>query len=338
MAAILPALSNLLQGRFPRRILYGHSQGGYAAIKFSRALGATTVLAFSPQYSIDRRLIADERVNKYYTGQRHAGMWPEPRDTAGSIFLFYDPYDAADTAHANRIGEALPVLPVKISPSSATPAIAASATRIVSRACWPRPATVTPPECAASSPRERAVRVERSVLMALRLADKRPRTAAAILQKHWRRLENRPGRQRVFPPRPGRPGETRVRTRPRRGGGGAYQCKCAGHRGADRHRIAAAGYRAETDRTARWNWNPSARNGSTPHSGFATCIWPRRRSPHTRKPGFTHSAGRPGAACRRTSFHPSKPEGSHWPSSNWTKSTPPTASRFATGVAGSGNL
>ncbi len=183
MAAILPALSNLLQGRFPRRILYGHSQGGYAAIKFSRALGATTVLAFSPQYSIDRRLIADERVNKYYTGQRHAGMWPEPRDTAGSIFLFYDPYDAADTAHANRIGEALPVLPVKI------PFVGHASDRgLGDPDRFARLLAAARDSDAAGMrrfvARERAVRVERSVLMALRLADKRPRTAAAILQKH----------------------------------------------------------------------------------------------------------------------------------------------------------
>jgi S-formylglutathione hydrolase FrmB len=39
---------------------YGSSMGGYGAIRFADAVGATQVLAFSPQYSIDRRVMPQE--------------------------------------------------------------------------------------------------------------------------------------------------------------------------------------------------------------------------------------------------------------------------------------
>ncbi|MBB3385980.1 MULTISPECIES: hypothetical protein [unclassified Rhizobium] len=49
----LAELSRRFTDRFPIRMAYGFSMGGYGALKHSRAFGATHVLALSPQYSID---------------------------------------------------------------------------------------------------------------------------------------------------------------------------------------------------------------------------------------------------------------------------------------------
>jgi hypothetical protein len=183
MAALLPEVRRIIGERFARRVLFGHSQGGFAAIKFSRVLGATTVLAFSPQYSIDGRVVADDRVNRYYTGQLHAGMAIEAADTAGSIFVFYDPREAADVRHAARIAEARTILPVQI------PFVGHASDRgLTDPARFTELLAVSRLGDAAAMrgfmARERAVRVERPVLMALALAAKWPRTAAAILQTY----------------------------------------------------------------------------------------------------------------------------------------------------------
>lgn len=46
---------------FDRVTTYGTSMGGYGALSFSGALGATTILSMSPQFSIDRRKVPFER-------------------------------------------------------------------------------------------------------------------------------------------------------------------------------------------------------------------------------------------------------------------------------------
>jgi hypothetical protein len=183
MAALIPALMKRLDGRFRLRTTYGHSQGGFAALKYSRALGASTVLAFSPQYSIDARLVPDARVNKYYTGQLNAGMAIEHADTAGNLFVFYDPHDPADAQHAELIGKATPILTVPIT------YVGHGSDRVMSDPALfrhvldvSRPGDVT--RVRQLMARNRAARADRPVLMALALAASRPRTAAAILQKY----------------------------------------------------------------------------------------------------------------------------------------------------------
>jgi len=183
MAALVPAVLQRIDERFSKRILYGNSQGGYAAIKFSAALGATTVLAFSPQYSIDRRIVPDDRVNKYYTGQRNAGMWVQADEAAGNIFVFYDPQDSADAAHAVRIAQAACIIPIQI------PYVGHSSDRGMShpeRFAGLLAAAATGDGAAMRQflARERRVRVDRSVLMALGLSASKPRIAAAILEKY----------------------------------------------------------------------------------------------------------------------------------------------------------
>jgi hypothetical protein len=186
MLSLLPEVAKILDGRFPTRICYGHSQGGYGAIKFSRALGATTVLAFSPQYAIDARIVQDERVNKYYAGRLHAGMAITPNDTAGKIFVFYDPADLADSVHAARISAVSDIKEVKL------PFVGHASDRGMGTAAHFAGLLAAARTGDADAvrrfvARNRAVRVERPVVMALRLAATKPRLAAAILDKHGAR-------------------------------------------------------------------------------------------------------------------------------------------------------
>lgn len=185
MLALLPAVRALLGGRFARRVCFGHSQGGYAAIKFSAALNASLVLAFSPQYAIDRRIVADDRVNKHYTGRLHAGMAVTADDTAGRIFLFYDRDDRADTQHAACIAAVTACDTIRLrhvghasDRGMNRPEFAAG----LLDAAWSGDADMVRRFMA----QNRAVRVERAVLMALGLAATRPALAAAIMQHHGR--------------------------------------------------------------------------------------------------------------------------------------------------------
>ncbi|WP_371345477.1 alpha/beta hydrolase [Ancylobacter sp. IITR112] len=72
-----------------RVITYGMSMGGYAAYRFSEPLGAEVVIAFSPQYSIDRWRVWWER---RWRSQSRAVTWDRQPPRAGAVkYVFYDP-------------------------------------------------------------------------------------------------------------------------------------------------------------------------------------------------------------------------------------------------------
>ena len=82
--------NEFLGDRFPERIAYGHSMGGYGAIKWSRSLKIDCVMAFCPQYSIDPADINDPRFNRYFRPNLNSGMAIDSSDAAGNIYVFYD--------------------------------------------------------------------------------------------------------------------------------------------------------------------------------------------------------------------------------------------------------
>ncbi|WP_430912010.1 hypothetical protein [Methylobacterium sp. sgz302541] len=87
------------------RILYGHSMGAYAAIKFSAALRAETVLAFSPQFSIAPEDTGEFSLYTPYYSAQNSGMKIGPADVSGRVYLFYDPCLDHDRFHAGRIAD-----------------------------------------------------------------------------------------------------------------------------------------------------------------------------------------------------------------------------------------
>ena len=86
------------------RILYGHSQGGYAALRYRRALDADVAIAFCPQISIDPRTVPfDGRFKSHFTPSLHEDMEIAPEHAAGRAYVFHDPFHAVDREHAERI-------------------------------------------------------------------------------------------------------------------------------------------------------------------------------------------------------------------------------------------
>jgi tetratricopeptide (TPR) repeat protein len=104
-AALMPLLS-----RFPERVLFGHSMGGYGAIKFSRLLGCSVALSFCPQYSINPADVGsfDDRYIISYEPALHADMRISSTDVSGAIYIFYDPLFVVDRHNVNMIYRAAP--------------------------------------------------------------------------------------------------------------------------------------------------------------------------------------------------------------------------------------
>jgi len=98
------AASPILQAA-PERILYGHSQGGYAALRYRRRFNADVAIAFCPQVSIDPTAVSfDGRFARHFSPELHANMAVAPDHAAGRAYLFFDPFHAVDRQHAVRIG------------------------------------------------------------------------------------------------------------------------------------------------------------------------------------------------------------------------------------------
>ena len=86
--------------------LCGASMGGYAALAFSDLSPGATVLAFSPQSTLDRNVVPWE--HRFLKGQ--AQDWALPYadaadhvSKAAAIFVIYDPLDKGDKRHVQRL-------------------------------------------------------------------------------------------------------------------------------------------------------------------------------------------------------------------------------------------
>ena len=104
---------------FKTIILLGPSMGAYAAIKYSRTLGATHVLSFSPQYSMDAdelELAEDQKVylrsgmiaHRIVRKDIYRTMAPRPDEVSGRIVIVYDTAEIIDTFAARMFERKLP--------------------------------------------------------------------------------------------------------------------------------------------------------------------------------------------------------------------------------------
>ena len=87
--------------QYQKKIAYGSSMGGFASIAFSRLLECTTVIAFSPQYSIDQSF--DRRWTSY--AKRIAFKYRISQESIAPdchFFVFYDNKDP-DHLHVSRL-------------------------------------------------------------------------------------------------------------------------------------------------------------------------------------------------------------------------------------------
>ena len=102
--AEIEIIADLLRGKVRGpAIAYGASMGGYGALRWGKALGATHALACSPQATIDPAVtgVADKRYSRYFDTELHRNMAIKPGDAPdGSVFV-HDPTCAPDRFHAD---------------------------------------------------------------------------------------------------------------------------------------------------------------------------------------------------------------------------------------------
>lgn len=95
-----------LAGRYARRVSYGGSMGGYAALKSAAHIGVQAVLAIAPQYSIDPAKVPFET---RWKDEAHAIRFidDDMRLRPGiEYFVAYDPHAASDVRHVDLIAQA----------------------------------------------------------------------------------------------------------------------------------------------------------------------------------------------------------------------------------------
>lgn len=88
---------------FDRVIFYGASMGAYAACSFSSASPNSTVIAISPQATLNRTIASWEtRYRKVWRRDFDSryGYAPDMLQGAGKVYIFYDPLAPLDAMHA----------------------------------------------------------------------------------------------------------------------------------------------------------------------------------------------------------------------------------------------
>jgi hypothetical protein len=165
--------------RFSERICYGLSQGGYAAIKYSRALHATMVMSFSPQYSISPGDTDDPRFKGHYREHLHSHMTIVPSDISGSVFLFYDPHDVWDSRHACHLASCGELTLIKL-PFAGHSSVKPFSNRSIMQRLFSACRHTDMHEISGLWREVRTRRQGRAYKMAMHLAVKWPRTACRI--------------------------------------------------------------------------------------------------------------------------------------------------------------
>jgi len=92
--------------RYKKVVFTGTSMGGYAALAFSGLAPGATVLAYSPQSTLDEALVPWEDRFKSGRKQDWSGRYRDTSTLIGDTskaYLCYDPYMPGDKAHADRI-------------------------------------------------------------------------------------------------------------------------------------------------------------------------------------------------------------------------------------------
>ncbi len=107
MCRAIEAASEVV-ANFSKIITYGASMGGYAALKYSKALGANKVIAMAPQYSIEPAVMEnfDDRFLKHFVPNWNDNMAIRREDVCGISYVFYDPIFEEDRKNVDLIENA----------------------------------------------------------------------------------------------------------------------------------------------------------------------------------------------------------------------------------------
>ncbi len=89
--------------QFDKVVFYGASMGGYGACAFSAACPGASVVAISPQATLDRDLCSWERRYQVAWIRDFSGDYgyaPHMTEKAKNVFILYDPLERPDAMHA----------------------------------------------------------------------------------------------------------------------------------------------------------------------------------------------------------------------------------------------
>lgn len=94
-----------LFAKYKNVVLTGTSMGAYAATAFAKLAPNCTVVAFSPQSTLDMKLVPWEK--RFGSGRKQdwSGRYrdaPDDCESARDVFIIYDPYFEPDKLHAER--------------------------------------------------------------------------------------------------------------------------------------------------------------------------------------------------------------------------------------------
>jgi hypothetical protein len=95
---------------YDRRMTYGSSMGGYAALRFADAIGADAALALSPQWSVDPRKAPFE--TRWAQDRRRIRFLPEldgPIRSVPRMLAAFDPALSLDRVHAQALADEAPI-------------------------------------------------------------------------------------------------------------------------------------------------------------------------------------------------------------------------------------
>jgi hypothetical protein len=179
----ISALERVIGNRPFNRVTFGLSQGGYAAIKYSKRLKSRTCISFSPQSSINPEDVQDRRFIKFFRPEIHSTMVLCKEDTSGEIFVFYDPYNSNDADHYRSIAHNINVHEIKIpfaGHGSIRPFVGTATIKTLIDACILRDERILYrlyKEIKVTSP-------DRPYFMALALSSRRPRVALQIFKRY----------------------------------------------------------------------------------------------------------------------------------------------------------
>jgi tetratricopeptide (TPR) repeat protein len=90
---------------YSERVTYGASMGAFGAIRYARLFGATTSIAFAPQYSINPKLVQewDRRFTRYFDADIDPSSTISGSDVSCVTYLFYDKFYEVDRRSAELI-------------------------------------------------------------------------------------------------------------------------------------------------------------------------------------------------------------------------------------------
>jgi hypothetical protein len=120
------ALSTLhaLAAQWRRAVTYGSSMGGYAALRFAEAIGATTSIAVGPQYSPRSSIVPGE--NRYdAVVAATAFLYEDAYRVCGAAtnFVFYDPLHRTDSQHVRLYAQEAELVHVRLPCCGHTPTV-----------------------------------------------------------------------------------------------------------------------------------------------------------------------------------------------------------------------